>query len=50
MARNNNGFAQALQDINTLIRVDQTVSENNLNKAAKYFVRKLEGRINKSNK
>lgn len=50
MAGNNNGFAQALQDINTLIRVEQTVSEVNLNKAAKYFVRKLEGKINKSNK
>lgn len=47
---NNNGFAQALEDINTLARVDRHVSQRNLDKAAKYFVRKLEGKIKKSDR
>jgi len=45
MAANNNGFAQALEDINTIVRTNQTVSKTNLEKAAEYFVSKLEEKI-----
>ncbi|MED3792122.1 HK97 gp10 family phage protein [Niallia alba] len=48
MAANNNGFAQALEDINTIVRTNQTVSKTNLEKAADYFVSKLEDKIPKS--
>jgi HK97 gp10 family phage protein len=50
MTANNNGFAQALNDINTMIRVNQTVGKDTLEKAAEYFVGKLEEKIKKSNK
>lgn len=50
MATNNNGFADALNDLNTLIRLNQNVGVDNLELAANYFVRKLESRIKTSNK
>ncbi|MEK4579775.1 MULTISPECIES: HK97 gp10 family phage protein [Bacillus] len=50
MASNNNGFAEALEDINTLLRVNKEVSMDVLEEAAKYFVGKLKPRIKMSNK
>ncbi|GCF73373.1 TPA: HK97 gp10 family phage protein [Bacillus nitratireducens] len=50
MARNNNGFAEALEDINTLLRVDKQVSLDVLDEAAKYFATQLKKRIKMSNK
>jgi hypothetical protein len=50
MAANNNGFADALRDINTLLKIDRDVELNVLEEAAKYFVEKLEGVIKTSNK
>ncbi|ASN71447.1 HK97-gp10 family putative phage morphogenesis protein [Bacillus toyonensis] len=50
MASNNNGFAEALEDINTLLRVDKQVSLDVLDEAAKYFASKLKPRIKASNK
>ncbi|MDK8641331.1 HK97-gp10 family putative phage morphogenesis protein [Niallia taxi] len=49
MAGNNNGFAQALNDLRTLGNANQNVSKRNLEKAAEYFISKLEQRIGKSN-
>ena len=45
---NNNGFADALEQINTLLNVNQRVSLRALEKAANYFVTKLRPRIPKS--
>ncbi|MGR5866964.1 HK97-gp10 family putative phage morphogenesis protein [Bacillus cereus] len=50
MASNNNGFADALEDINTLLRVNKTVSLDVLEEAAQYFARKLKPKIKASNK
>ncbi len=49
MASNNNGFAEALEDINTLARVNKKVEIDVLEEAAEYFVKKLRPRIPKSN-
>ena len=40
MASNNNGFAEALEDINTLLRVNKKVELDVLDEA-KYFASKL---------
>jgi HK97 gp10 family phage protein len=48
MASNNNGFADALREINTLINVNETVELDILEEAAEYFVKKLRPRIPKS--
>lgn len=50
MASNNNGFAEALEDINTLLRVNKKVEMDVLEEAAKYFASKLKPRIKMSNK
>jgi HK97 gp10 family phage protein len=50
MAANNNGFADALKDINTLLKVDKNVEIQVLEEAGEYFVRKLKPRIKKSEK
>ncbi|HDR7286598.1 HK97 gp10 family phage protein [Bacillus paranthracis] len=50
MASNNNGFADALEDINTLLRVNKKVSLDVLDEAAKYFAAELKKRIKMSNK
>ncbi|PFL21663.1 hypothetical protein COJ07_10270 [Bacillus cereus] len=50
MASNNNGFADALEDINTLLRVNKKVELDVLDDAAKYFAAELKKRIKMSNK
>lgn len=45
MADNNNGFLDALKQINTLLKVDNEVSMDVLEEAANYFVQKLKPRI-----
>lgn len=50
MAANNNGFADALEDINTLLKVDKRVELDVLEEAAGYFVEKLRPRIDMSEK
>ncbi|MED2022432.1 HK97 gp10 family phage protein, partial [Bacillus thuringiensis] len=50
MASNNNGFAEALEDINTLLRVNKKVSLDVLDEAAKYFAAELKKRIKMSDK
>ncbi|PER45266.1 HK97-gp10 family putative phage morphogenesis protein [Bacillus thuringiensis] len=50
MASNNNGFAEALEDINTLLRVNKKVELNVLDEAAKYFAAELKKRIKMSDK
>ncbi|MGD6964530.1 HK97-gp10 family putative phage morphogenesis protein [Fictibacillus phosphorivorans] len=50
MATNNNGFADALNEINTLLKVDKNIEKKVLEEAAEYFVRKLKPRIKKSEK
>lgn len=45
---NNNGFAEALEEINTLLKVDKKVELNVLDEAANFFVEKLRPRIPKS--
>lgn len=47
---NNNGFSDALDRINTLLKVDQKVSMDVLEEAANYFVDKLKPRIPVSKK
>lgn len=47
---NNNGFAEALEEINTLLKVDKKVELNVLDEAAKYFVQKLKPQINSSDR
>lgn len=48
MAINNNGFADALKQIKTLMDVDQKVALSVLEEAAEYFAKKLKPRIPKS--
>jgi HK97 gp10 family phage protein len=50
MAANNNGFADALKEVNTLLKVNKSVELKILEEAAEYFVRKLKPRIKKSEK
>jgi HK97 gp10 family phage protein len=50
MAADNNGFTDALQEINTLLKVDKHVEKDVLEEAAKYFVAKLKPRIKMSDK
>lgn len=50
MAANNNGFADALKDINTLLDVNKDVAIDVLEEAANYFVSKLEANIKVSDK
>lgn len=45
---NNNGFLEALEQINTLMNVNQQVSLDALEEAANYFVDKLRPKIPKS--
>lgn len=47
---NNNGFAEALKEINTLLNVNKKVELDVLEQAANYFVEKLKPRIPKSAK
>jgi HK97 gp10 family phage protein len=47
---NNNGFAEALEEINTLLKVDKKVELNVLDEAANYFVQKLKPNIKSSDK
>lgn len=47
---NNNGFADALKEINTLLKVDKTVEKDVLEEAANYFADKLKPKINMSDK
>lgn len=49
MASNNNGFADALNEINTLIKVNKRVELDVLEEAAEYFVKKLKPKIPRSN-
>lgn len=50
MASNNNGFAEALEDINTLLRVNKKVEIDVLDEAATYFASKLRPKIKASTK
>ena len=50
MASNNNGFAEALEDINTLLRVNKKVELDVLDEATKYFASKLKPKIKASSK
>jgi HK97 gp10 family phage protein len=50
MMANNNGFADALKDINTLIKVDKQVELDVLEQAANYFVNKLKPHIPRTNR
>jgi len=47
---NNNGFADALKEINKLLKVNNKVTIDVLEQAANYFVEKLKPRIPVSNK
>ena len=48
--KNNNGFIEALERMNTLLQVDQEVALDVLEDAANYFVEKLRPRIPRSKK
>ncbi|MHB0798277.1 HK97 gp10 family phage protein [Bacillus thuringiensis] len=50
MASNNNGFAEALADIHTLLRGNTKVSLDVLEEAAKYFAAELKKRMKMSDK
>ena len=50
MAQNNNGFGDALKEINTLLKVNKTVEKDVLEEAANYFADKLKPKINMSDK
>ncbi|EJQ44019.1 HK97 gp10 family phage protein [Bacillus cereus BAG6X1-2] len=50
MASNNNGFADALEDIRTLLNVNKKVEMNVLEEAAEYFANKLKSKIKMSDK
>lgn len=50
MTSNNNGFADAIKEINTMIKVNQKVEIDVLEEAAEYFVKKLKPRIKVSKK
>lgn len=45
MATNRNGFADALKQINTLMKVDQEVQLDALEEAAEYFSKKMKDNI-----
>ncbi|MGE7365707.1 HK97-gp10 family putative phage morphogenesis protein [Desemzia incerta] len=45
MATNKNGFADALNQINTLLNVNQSVQLDALEEAADYFAKQLKGNI-----
>lgn len=45
MATNRNGFADALKQINTLMKVDQEVQLDALEEAAEYFSKKMKNNI-----
>jgi HK97 gp10 family phage protein len=47
---NHNGFADALNDLNTLIKIDKNVEMDVLEDAADYFVKKLRPRIPRTNR
>lgn len=47
---NNNGFAEALKEINTLLKVNKRVELDVLEEAANYFIEKLKPRIPISDK
>lgn len=49
MATNKNGFSDALNQINTLLKVNQTVQKDALEEAANYFVDQLKPALRKSN-
>lgn len=46
---NNNGFADAMNKINTLLKVSDSVSKDALEEAANYFVDQLKPALRKSN-
>ncbi|MGP4038332.1 HK97-gp10 family putative phage morphogenesis protein [Gracilibacillus sp. D59] len=48
MAKNNNGFADALKEVNTLLKVNKEVELDILEEAAEYFAEKLKPRIPKT--
>lgn len=48
MAKNNNGFAEAVKEVNTLLKVNKKVEIDVLEEAADYFADKLRPRIPKS--
>lgn len=50
MVANNNGFLDALEQINTLLDVNEKVALDALEEAANYFVEKLRPRIPRSKK
>ncbi|HDR4886268.1 TPA: HK97 gp10 family phage protein [Bacillus cereus] len=50
MASNHNCFDEALEDINTLLRVNKTVSLDVLEEAAQYFAAELKKRMKMSDK
>lgn len=50
MAANNNGFVDALKEINTLLKVDKKVELSVLEEAAEYFVQKLKPIIKASDR
>lgn len=50
MATNHNGFAEALREINTLLKIDKRVELDVLEEAANYFVEKLKPRIPRTNR
>lgn len=45
---NNNGFADALNEFNTLLKVNKEVEKDVLEEAAQYFVERLKPRIKRS--
>lgn len=48
--KNNNGFANALKQMKTLLKVDQKVTLEVLEEAAQYFAKQLKPRIPRSNR
>lgn len=48
--QNNNGFLDAMEDMKTLLQVDETVTLDVLEEAANYFVEKLKPRIPRTNR
>lgn len=48
--KNNNGFADMLKEMKTLLNVDEKVTLDVLDEAAKYFSEKLKPQINMSDK
>lgn len=48
MAANKNGFSDALKQINTLLKVNQTVQKDALEEAANYFIDVLKPELRRS--